>query len=269
MDLWHVTWATEGRNPLFPDEGARLRAVAALVEAAAGDLALFCVVDEHVHAVLCGGRALAARRVRAITRRLRGLAVAPVDAARWKPIQDRRHMETVRDYVLRQPSHHGLPGPAALHSGSCCPDLLGARRLPGPVLCVTRALPRFRPVDALGAVGLGWAALAPAGPDALRAVGARRLVAAAAAAVGADPALGGKDPGVVLARRAAAVLARQGGLPLGEVAWALHAAPCSVRRLAVQPIDPAITAAVRLRLALEDRVAATERTKTRTPPEER
>ena len=164
MHPWHITWATESRHPMFPDEAARLAAVHKLVELARAELVLFCIVDEHVHLVILCDLSTARRRARAVTRALRRLAAVRVDPARIRPVNDRRHMENVLGYVLTQPDHHGLPIHSALWTGGCLPDLVGARFIPGLDLRITAALPRFRKSEALHKVGLPSRPLLPAAP---------------------------------------------------------------------------------------------------------
>ena len=106
---------------------------------------LFCIVDDHVHIVLACDRARAGLISRSLSMALaplaRGIALA---SARIKPVEGRRHLETLGEYVTLNPRKHGVAAPA-LWSGSCFQDLVGARVLPGftPRLLAS-LLPRFR-----------------------------------------------------------------------------------------------------------------------------
>ncbi len=123
-------------------------------------------------------------------------------------------------------------------------------------LCIAAALPRWRLRRAYGAVFLPETPLEPADDARVRALGAVRLAAASASAVGADPALGGKGAAEVLARRATAVLATAVGIPNSEVAYALGMHPIASSRLRHRPVDERVLRAARLRISLEDAVAA-------------
>ncbi len=251
----HITWSTEGRMPLFPDERARLLAVRALASAGKRELALFCLVDEHVHAVLYGDRVVVFRRARAISRSLRLLAAVPLEPARVRPIQGRSHMQSVFGYVLRQPAKHGLPVHPALWSGSCFPDLLGVRVIGGLTLCLRQLLPRASTRDLLRGVGLGSERMVPVGIERVASAGAHELVRVVSDAVGVLPPLVTQEPDVVQAKRAASVLAREAGLGLAPVAAAGGFSPRTARRLALEPVPEEIRRAVLGRFALEERVA--------------
>ena len=66
MDIWNVTIAAVGRHPLFPTEDERRRAVLALARVVTGSLALFCIVDEHIHLVVVRPRRSAGRLAQAV-----------------------------------------------------------------------------------------------------------------------------------------------------------------------------------------------------------
>ncbi|MFH1468813.1 MAG: hypothetical protein ABIO70_30775 [Pseudomonadota bacterium] len=252
----HVTWSAEGRHPLFPDEALRRRAVRKLAEVARESLTVFCLVDEHVHAALMGEPEVLRRRMRAITRSMRGLAVVSLDGPRQKVIQDRAHMKNVVDYVLRQPEHHELPVHSALWSGGCFPDLVGARIVPDLRLRLCDALPRYSLRDAFEAVGLPPRRLEEPGPEALRLLGAGALFDAACAALCVVPRSGSHTPDEAQARRTAHVLAREIGLPLSTMAAVAQVGSRSARRLASEPLPAPVRRAVLLRLALEAQVQA-------------
>ncbi len=250
----HVTWSTEGRLPFFPGEALRRRAVRKLVACGGAELGLYCIVDEHVHGLFNGPDVVVSRRIRACTRSLRQLAVIPLDAPRIRAINSRAHLENAVGYVLDQPEHHGLPEHSALWSGNCVADIVGARWIEGAELCTNLLLPRFRPSDALGAVGLpGWP-LEPATLADVATVGAYGLVRAAASALCVALPLDSQLPHVVSAKRVACVLALEAGLALAGVAEAGGFSWRSARRLAAQPIPVQARRAVLPWLALEEGV---------------
>lgn len=254
MRPWHITWSTEGRLPIFPDEARRLLAIKKIAAAARHELTMFCIVDDHIHVVLYGDRPTIARRARAITRILRRLAAVPIDTPRIRPINGRAHMTSVFGYILRQPEHHGLPGHPALWSGSCLLDLVGARRVEGGELHLNAVMPRATAGDAMEALGLPRWRLEPAGLPRVAAAGAHELVRVSAAALGVTLPLGGREADIVHAKRVACRLARDSGLSLAQLALAGGFSERSARRLAAQPVPDLILRAVLLRLALEDRV---------------
>jgi len=250
MDLHHLTLATDGRRTLFPDETARRTALRALGGALAGRALLFCVVDDHVHVVLEGERAAVGRVAQAIAHRLGKLASAPLDPSRIRPVEDRAHLQSLVRYLLLQPTHHRLAGHPALWTGSCLPDLVGARAVQGLSLRLGAHLPRFHARDACALLGLPD--LDPLPGPAVRALGPVRVLAAASAVLAVGPVLAGRDAAVVAARRLGAAAATGAGIPAGEIAWAAFVTRRSAYRHAASPADPALARAVALRLTLEE-----------------
>ena len=98
--------------------------------------------------------------------------------------------------------------------------------------------------------------LEPASDDSLRRVGAARLVDLAAAVYAAGPLLSGRRPLVLAARALAVQVAGQCAHPTSEVRRVLGVSQTTIWRLAQRPIDPRAVRALRLRLTLEERVAA-------------
>lgn len=259
MEIVHVTWSTEGRLPFFPDEALRRRAVRKLVAAAGAELVVFCIVDEHVHVVLYGNPTVIRRRIRAITRSLRGLSVVPMASGRIRVVADRAHANNVFGYVLDQPYRHELAVHSALWSGNCLADLVGARLIGGMQLCHRDVWPRFRPADAFEAVDLPRWILQPVKVEHVSAIGAHRLVAAVAAAFCLPLPLACQVPEVVTAKRVACRLAREAGLPLAAIARAAGFSLRSAQRLARQEVPESACKVVLTWLALEQRVRSNPR----------
>lgn len=256
MQSYHLTFASDGRQALLPDEGLRRQALHTLARTVGDRVVLFCIVDDHVHVVLlCEAERVGvlSRALLLALRPLTGPALAP---AFVRPVEGRGHLEWLVRYVIEQPAKHGLPGHPALWPGSCFPDLVGARRLPGLSLGLRlgQVLPRFRLRKVYEYAGLAPEPLQPIDPYTQRGLGIRRLVDAASAALAADPALKGHSDLVVGARITIAHLAT--AWPTAELAWALDITPQAARRLRTRPVDEADLRAVRLRLALEERVRA-------------
>jgi hypothetical protein len=175
MALWHLTLASDGRLPLFPTEAERRLGLLALVRVALHELVLFCIVDDHLHAVLLAALERIGQLRSALSRAL-GLAGSSV-----KQVESRSHMQWLVRYLVTQPAHHKLCDHPALWSGSCFQDLVGARALDGLRLRLAEALPRLRLEELCEMAGLGWRVPVPVDDQAVRAAGAPRLAAAAAA----------------------------------------------------------------------------------------
>lgn len=256
MQSYHLTYASDGRLALLPDEALRRQALHALARTVGDRVVLFCLVDDHIHVVLLCEAERVGLLSRALLLALRPLTGPGLAPAFVRPVEGRGHLEWLFRYVLEQPSKHGLPGHPALWPGSCFPDLVGARRLPGLSLRhrLSEVLPRLRLRSAYGHVGLAPERLQPLDPDTLRGLGIRRLVDAASAALAADPALAGNSELVVGARVTVAHLAA--AWPTSELAWALDITPQAARRLRTRAAPEGAVEAVRLRLALEERVRA-------------
>lgn len=251
----HLTWATVSRQPAFPTEEGRRELLRDLAAVAASFVVLFAIVDDHVHIVVI----LKADRLRwvqgALTKVLSSRSAAPLAPPHLSPVTTRKHMNNLVGYCLGQFEHHGLADNAVTATGSCFPDLVGARRLPWGTLKITEALPRFRLQDALDALGLAGP-LNPASDAEVRALGPARLVELVAAAFAAGPDLAGKAAERVLARRVSARLALDVGLRPRDLGEALGVSAVTLNRLAASPIDVADLHAARLRIALEGAGAA-------------
>jgi REP element-mobilizing transposase RayT len=255
MQPWHLCISSVSRLTLFPGHELLRRALWKLVEILGRELALFCIVDDHVHAVVVCDEETLGLRVRALTRATRSLTAVEVNPTHVRRVDGRRHMQHLLDYILQQPEKHSLPVHPALWEGSCLPDLVGARVLPGLQVRIMDALPRATQADALEAAGLRREGLKPLGLDDIRTLGPARLLAAAASATAADPALRGKFHRESSARRAACRLAKEAGIPMSELAWQLGMTTRACRRMAAHPGVEGLGEVVARRLALEQRVA--------------
>lgn len=245
----HYMWRADGLRTVAVDTEQRLALIRALLGVDVAVLS-FCVVDNHVHALLESAPAPVRS---AIGRALAACAGVDGEPARVKPVESRSHLQNLVRYHVDQAGHHALPDPAGLYDGSCFWDLVGARRLAGFDPARIRAhLPRTG--------SAGWFALAGLPDLAPVEVGGRalpELVVAARAAVGALGA--GNARHEVAARRLAARAAAGAGFGTAAIAAALGADPRSVRRWAADPPAWGLRA-VGLQLAIRDRCAArTER----------
>jgi len=215
-----------------------------------GSVLLFALVDDHIHLVLLCDRDATGARARAVLLALRTSVAAGLGPAHVSEVRGRAHLEWLVRYLLTQPAHHGLSEHAALTTGSCFPELVGARVVPGLSLRLSASLPRFRLREAYSAVGLAPEPLVPVQDAELRVVGARALVTAASAAAGAPPLLG-RDLPSVDTRRVVASLGQVAGIHLEELAHALGVTPDAARRIAQRPAPVELVKATRMRLALE------------------
>ena len=153
---WHATIASVGRTRLFGTVTQLRAAVRALAATAGPRLLLFCVADEHIHKVLEASATERGTVLSAVSRRLARLdGSGPLQRAWSRPVEERSHLASLVEYLAKQPSHHRLGTSDLLWDGSCVPDLLGARVLPGYDRRALRAaLPRWRATDLLRALGI-------------------------------------------------------------------------------------------------------------------
>lgn len=228
--LWHITFAGDERQILFPEESERRAAVRAIARITAGVLVLFSVVDEHLHLIVFGTREQAGRLKRAVQLSLQPLTATPIDPGRVRPVNGRSHMDSLVTYLLEQPEHHGIPVHPATYSGSCFPDLVGARSVVGMELRLRDALPRYRLRKAYKVVGLPDVPLEPVSLERVREVGATRLVSASAGAFGVGPVLLGQQAEVIRAKTAAAMIGTAAGISCSDLAFALELSPSGLRR---------------------------------------
>ncbi len=272
MEPIQLTFASTTRHALFPEEWRSREALHVIGRVVGGRVVLFALVDDHLHVVLLCERAETGIHARALLLALRPVAAVELAPAHVSEVRGRAHLEWLVRYLLEQPAHHGVPVHPALTTGSCFPDLVGARCVPGLALQLGAALPRYRLRDAYAIVGLPLERLEPASDDQIRALGARRLVEAAAFAGAAGPDLGLGDVSVTV-RRVAAHLALQAGLHLDELAHAMGTTRDATRKMGRRDAAPELVAATRMRIALDaaaasaagaqaaKAIAATERTR--------
>jgi hypothetical protein len=255
MRPWQIRLSSDDRHPLFPDEH-RLRAgVRVLAHTVGRECVLFCIVDDHVHVVLYCEREVVTWRARSLCRVLRARAAVPVSPSWIKPVGSRAHLHTLVGYILDQTGHHGLPVHPALWSGSCFPDLVGARCLPGLELQLQHALPRLQPWEICKPVGLRPSDLEPLKDEDLRSLGAARILAASSAVLGAGPGMDERTRSRFLVHAMTAQAGQAAGLAREELAWALQCSGRHVLRLESAEISETLLRSVRVRLALEEAVA--------------
>jgi hypothetical protein len=257
MEIVHITLTAmrDSRLPLFPTEEAYLDALHRIGAVCGGCLALFALLAEHLHLVALLSRARAGHLARGVLLTLRPIVATPLAPSYIKPVTTRAHMRWLLKYMLEQPREHGMSGHPALWVGSCLPDLVGARAVPGLDLCIERAMPDFSQAAATSLVGLSAGRIEAADHAVLRAVGAMGLRDATAASLAVPSALDGATPADILGRRAFAQLAKRVGLHRSEVVNALGINPKSMWRLARPPVEQKLLDAIARRVTLEQLVA--------------
>ncbi len=255
MRTFHLAFASYGRHHPFPGRVELRAAIHSLVRVAGSQLAAFGIAAEHTHVLLHCERPRAGLLARALLKSLRAVAgPVPLEPARLQPVLEPDHLWWLHDYLLQLPSRAGLPTHPALWEGSPLPDLLGARWLPGFNPLLPELLEGWGPERACRLVGLPTVPVALT-PHQVRMSGIGRIAAAAAAATAAPPGKDGRASSQVVARRAAARLARRAGLPPSELAWAFGQSRRTAYRLAADPLQASALRALELRLGLEQAVA--------------
>ncbi len=255
MYTWHLTYSSGGRQAFFPTAGGALAGVHALLPSAGDRLAAFCVVDDHVHAAPVASAADLPHLRRSLLRSLRAVTPVPVTPPDVRKVDSRSYLTWLVRYLLLQPRKHGLPGHPALWPGSFFLDLAGARNLPGLDLQLLRVLPRFRLRTAFQVLELGEEPLESLSDEQVAWLPLRAVVRAAAHATGAPPDPTGRTLPEQRARRAAAHLLSDVGLTRSQIGQALERPRQTVHDILSFPPDPRDLAALRRRLALEDRIA--------------
>jgi len=251
VNATHLTIASVDRAVLYADDASLLAAVRTVAAIGGTAALLFCVVDDHAHAVLGTDRSACGTLARSLAYALGVRLPVELAPSRLRSVASRSHLVSLVRYVLDQPRKHGLQhaGHPALWPGSCFVDLVGARLLDGfDPRWLAAALPRLGRREIYDAVGL--APVAPLDDEGLRAEGPRRIGDAAAAALGL-PELSGRTAPVVRARRAAARLSRGLGFGDPQTAFGLRCPTSTASRLARSALpDAALDRAIRMQLAL-------------------
>jgi hypothetical protein len=215
--------------------------------------------DDHFHQVVRCAPERAGLLAGGIVRSLRSIVPVEVERPHVRPVENRRHLSWLVGYCVKQPEHHGIDVDAALWSGSCFQDLVGARRLPRyRPDALKEALPRLHLHDVLAMLGLEAADLRCTDDD-VRQAGAQRVLEAAASAVAAGPALANAS---ALSARAKALAIRVGsaaGLSRRELGWVTGLTRQRVAQVLRVDVDAELVVAVRRRLALESAVRARKR----------
>lgn len=255
MRCWHLTFTDPLRHTFFPGEAGLRAAVRTVGRVARDKLVIFSIVDDHVHLVLACREEHVRRSGRDLLFAFRPLSEVEISPPHIRQVDGRRHLENLIRYLLLQPEKHGMPGPTALWSGTCLPELVGARI--GIRLCLSDVLPRFRLREVFPTLGLPAQPIQPVSNADIRRLGAGRLVSAGLAAACLPPEPQGQGELLVRARNAISRLAWQADIPASEVAFANGVAPRSVYRHRAAPPDSLLEHAVRMRLALEEAATRT------------
>ncbi len=257
MQLWHLSFASTNRLPLFSTEASRRMAVRALARTAPCELVIFSVVDEHLHLVSIGDAARTRRLRQALHRRLQRIAAVPLAPSWSGPVRNRKQLLTLVHYHLSQVARHAVQGAhPALWSGSCFQDLVGARHLSGLKLQLSAVLPREQIVPrACDAVGLPRWALTPVAVGTLGTLGMGQIREAAAAAAAVAPGLQSGSREAALARRVAAHLGVAARISRREVRRTLGLSRQGLAAALARDAPGALVLATRLRLALQREVA--------------
>jgi hypothetical protein len=256
MPLWHISIESRDRLPIFPEENTRRQALHALNRVAGAVLLLFSVVDEHMHLVAAGDIEPVRRLRQALVQALTPISEVALAPSWVGPVKGRKHLLRLIGYHVIQVVKHSVQGVhAALWSGSCFQDLVGARVLPGLKLLTPKNLPREQvKVIACKEVGLPGFQASPIEATALRELGIARIKAAAASALAADEELTGNSRVEALARRVTVQLGMLASISKQEIGWALDISRQALARLARRPVPAALLDAARTRLALEEEV---------------
>jgi len=255
MALYHVTFAARRRAVLFPTEAHQRAAVRCLARTVGDKLALFNAMDEHGHTTVEEEEKKLARLEAKLKAALSAVSAEPIVVTWEERVEDPKHARSLVRYDVTQTVHHETGVHPALQSGSCAHELLGTRWVPGFALR-TELVGRPSEATILGHLGLSQRPLVPVTDEQVRELGACRLRAAVTAALAVGPRLDGRSAPVVLARRVTAQMAVAAGIARSEIAHALEVHPNSLWHMLLRPVPVDVVVAVRMRLALEQAVAA-------------
>ena len=250
VQLWHLTFSSVSRLTLFHSARQRLDAASCIARVLRACVLLFAVVDDHVHVLIeCLAAELGVHRS-ALSRALARTVGVPLAPSHVQPVRSRVHLLRNVRYFLTQPVHHGLGLDPALDPGCCFQDLVGARCLPGfDPWTLSRALPRLTRAELLGILDLPGTSLEPATREDLRRAGVSAIVRASAGAVGVVE-LVGRSARTVEARRGAVRVCDEAGFSRRDVGEELRMSGAAIRRLAHEPVAPALIRAIRMRVTL-------------------
>lgn len=254
MEIWHLRFSSDGRHPLFPGEAARRAAVLVVVRHAGSWLVVFGFADDHLHVTVQCTRAQAGKLSRALVLGLRPLSGLGFEPSFIKPVLDRAHLKRLVGYFIEQPARHGLPAHPAAWSGSCFSDIVGARFIGDPLLCVADVLPRYRPTEAWVSAGLDRWGIPPMSDEQIKGIGLSKVVDAAAFAVCANPQMNGRTAPETQARAIVVRLGRLAGFRNRDIAGILGISIEAVRKLGLRGVDDRAVRAARLRMAIVEAV---------------
>lgn len=240
----HITIAGERRATLFVGADAITRAARLVARVGGQRLELFAIVDDHVHLLVRGDGGGAASGV---SRAMKAAGTAGLQPAFLRAVEGRTHHTTLIGYLCKQVVKHGLREHPALYAGTCAPDLLGVRVLPGfDARRIGESLPRLDVrAEAARACGVVPGALRSATDAEIAAIGTARLWEIACGAggiVGSE-----RDYHAVAVRTAFASLATGS---TSEVATATGLGERMVRRLRSTEPDAPLVDTIRRRVAL-------------------
>lgn len=250
--LHRLTIATVEERALARDETTRRALVRSVSRVAAGRLLLFSLAADRLDVVVREERPriLGAGLRSSLEARVPGL---PLDEPHVRPVGPRTHLLwLVKHFLEPRDDPHG--GPAALWTGSCLPDLVGARVLPGFDPQVLRSeLPRLRLREVLVHAGLEPTPVEAATDQDLRRVSAARIVDLAAAVHALGPAIVGRGATEVEVRALAVFAARRAKITTALLSSFLGVTARAVCKLGERAVDPRAILALRRRLTLEER----------------
>src|SRR5687768_5487204 len=106
----HISIATASRLSGFPSVDHRRRAARAVVRVLGPACPLFCVADDHVHALVTALPERIPQLAGSLVQALRFVSEHPLAPAYVGEVRSRAHLRTLVPYVLDQTTHHGIVG---------------------------------------------------------------------------------------------------------------------------------------------------------------
>ncbi|MCA9523984.1 MAG: hypothetical protein KC609_23605 [Myxococcales bacterium] len=229
-EFYHLTTSSAGRLTLFDTETVLRRCVTALISRIRTTGLMFSLVDDHFHYVLEGTREEVGLIARAVSNSIRRLSGRKLSPTYIQPVESRRHIARLIEYLALQSERHGLLGHPALYTGSSFLDLIGARACGFPATLFLK-FPRLRRAQLYETVGLA-PPLSELSLDALRGESAERLLALAEAIYAYGGDRGSQPDTSRRVRRLVAGVGRALEMRDEELSRILGVAPRSVRRYA-------------------------------------